>query len=369
MQNVECVLPCFDACPLFSPGGLRGTGRSYTVGEGTVEKMKQQFMAGAALLFLLFGSVWVQTPPDAILDDPAPEVQEPKTAMRDEELMLRVWDGEAVREMTMAEYLPGVVRGEMPASFETEALKAQAAAERTYACYRLLHGGKSAHPDADVCMSSACCSAWMSEAAAAERWGERAAEYEARIRQAVQDTDGQVVLYEGAPILAAFHAASAGSTASGAEVWKSDLPYLASVKSPESVDEVPNYYSVNTFSAEEFRRKIAAAYPSAALEGPLESWLGDAELTASGRVASLTVGGVPVPGTALRKLLGLRSTAFTAAAAGDSIVFRVTGYGHGVGMSQYGANVLAQEGKSWQEILCWYYTGASVGFFTPTVQS
>ena len=334
--------------------------------------MKRYITAGVAMLLLVFVGIWAVTLPTWV-EPPLPaenhNQEEPEPKLWDEQITLRVWDGETIREMTMAEYLPGVVRGEMPASFDIEALKAQAAAERTYVCYRLLHGGKRSHPDAEVCMSSSCCSAWVSVEKAAERWGKRAAEYEARIQEAVLATDGQVVLYDGGPILAAFHASSAGSTASGAEVWKSDLPYLTSVKSPESDSEVPNYYSVKTFTQEEFRQRIISSYPTAALEGPAEEWLGKPELTASGRVASMKVGGVSISGTTLRKLLALRSTAFTAAVEEENIVFRVTGFGHGVGMSQYGAHVLARQGKTWKEILCWYYTGASVDLFIPSVQS
>ena len=183
------------------------------------------------------------------------------------------------------------------------------------------------------------------------------------MQQAVADTDGQVVLYDGAPIMAVFHSSSAGATAGSGEVWTAELPYLVSVKSPEDSDSVPNYYSVNAFTAEEFRAAFQKAHPEAKLSGDTSGWIGDVVLTDAGRVSSAVVGGVTVTGKELRSLYGLRSTAFTVEADGKSVTFHVTGYGHGVGMSQYGANELAKEGKTWQEILQWYYTGVTIGLY------
>lgn len=113
-----------------------------------------------------------------------------------------------MQTLTAAEYLPGVVRGEMPATFELEALKAQAVAERTYLYYRMTGGEKAAHPDADVCTDSNCCTAWLSEEDARAKWGDKFDQYETKVQQAVAETDGQVVLYDGAPIMAVFHSSS-----------------------------------------------------------------------------------------------------------------------------------------------------------------
>lgn len=125
----------------------------------------------------------------------------------------------------------GVVRGEMPASFETEALRAQAAAERTYVYHQLAAGRKEAHLDADVCTDPGCCSAWLSEEAAQEKWGDDFTAWEERIEDAVAATDGQVALYRGEPILAVFHSSSSGRTAEAGDVWSGDVPYLRSVDS------------------------------------------------------------------------------------------------------------------------------------------
>lgn len=324
--------------------------------------MRQTFAAGLLLLLLLFLPPWLRTA-DAPETTPTPQAEVSADISSDASHTLRLWDGSGTRTLTAAEYLPGVVRGEMPAAFEEEALKAQAVAERTYLYYRMSAGAKAAHPDADVCTDPACCTAWLSESDAKARWGGKFQQYEDKVRQAVKDTDGQVILYGGAPIMAVFHSSSAGATASSGDVWAAELPYLVSVKSPEEPDSVPNYYSVSVFTAGEFRDIFLKAHPDADLSGSPERWFRDISLTDAGRVASAAVGGVTVTGKELRSLYALRSAAFTVDANKDGVTFHVTGYGHGVGMSQYGANALAREGRSWQEILQWYYTGVTIGLY------
>ena len=313
------------------------------------------------LMLLLFGIPWLAEAPEGGQAPSEPLAAEEQRA--DADIALTVWDGRELRQMTMAEYLPGVVRGEMPAAFEAEALMAQAVAERTYLYYAMAAAPKKNHPDADVCTDPGCCTAWLGEAEAREKWGDKFQQYEDKVRAAVADTDGQVVLYGGAPIMAVFHSSSAGATADSGDVWTAELPYLVSVKSPENAESVPNYYSVNTFSAETFRTAFCKAHPEAKLSGGTEGWIRDTALTEDGRVASAVVGGVTVSGKELRSLYALRSTAFTVEADGSSVTFRVTGYGHGVGMSQYGANELARQGKPWREILQWYYTGVTLGLY------
>lgn len=325
--------------------------------------MKQALSAALLWMLLLFGGIWLAAPKNAAAqpeNTKAPAGREQTAPLRDEQSILQVYDGEKNVEMTMAEYLPGVVRGEMPATFEEEALKAQAVAERTFIYYHMQGGRKAAHPDADVCMDYRCCNAWVSQEQAKSNWGDNYEEYNRKIQQSVEETDGQVMLYDGKPILAAFHSSSAGVTAKSGDAWVSDLPYLVSVESPENADSVPNYYSVNTFTPEEFREKVLAQEPTAVLEGSPAEWVTDLQKNESGRVESVTVGGISLRGTRVRSILGLRSACFTAECTDSAITFRVTGYGHGVGMSQYGANALAKEGKTWQEILRWYYRGVSI---------
>ena len=321
--------------------------------------MRKYAAAGLVLTVLLFGGAYLAAGGPAA--GPEPAAPETAAVHHDRDVTLTIQDGDTTEQMTLERYLTGVVRGEMPASFEMEALRAQAAAERSYVYYQLAAGRKDAHPDADFCTDHTCCSAYLSETAAREKWGGDFAPWNTRVEQAVSDTDGQVVLYNGRPILAVFHSSSAGRTAAAGDVWSGDLPYLVSVDSPEGEETVPNYYSTVTFTAAEAKEKLLTAHPELKLSGTPDRWFGAAAENGSGRVETVSVGSTDIEGTELRRIFGLRSACFTVAADSESVTFRVTGYGHGVGMSQYGANQLAREGKTWQEILEWYYTGATVG--------
>ena len=264
-------------------------------------------------------------------------------------------DGEAV-ETTMAEWLPGVVAGEMPASFEPEALKAQAVAARTYIIH-LMGGAKAAHPEAAVCDDPGCCKAHLTEAEMRGRWGGSFEANYNKILDAVRSTDGEYLAYEGEAIEAVFHSSSAGMTEDSAELW-SARPYLVSVSSPESGEDVPDYVTAVELTGAEFAEKILSARPGAELEGNEAFWLGEISRDASGRVESAVIGGESFTGQELRELFSLRSTAFSLSWTGGAFLFTVTGYGHGVGMSQYGANVMAQSGANYEEILTHYYQGA-----------
>ncbi len=132
--------------------------------------------------------------------------------------------------------------------------------------------------------------------------------------------------------------------------------------SPEG-DEVPNYHSTAVFTPDAFREAFLAAYPKADLSGRPSSWFGQVIAASNGGVHTIVVGGVTVTGAQLRSLLSLRSADFSVTADDAAVTFQVTGYGHGVGMSQYGANALAREGKTFAEILKWYYTGVTIGFY------
>ena len=261
-----------------------------------------------------------------------------------------------VTEMSMADYLRGVVTAEMPASFELEALKAQTVAARTY---WLSQSGTSKHEGADICSDSGCCQAYISREEAAANWGDKAVEYGGRIARAVAQTDGLCVTYEGKPIQALFFSSAPGSTVDAQAVWGRALPYLVSVDSPEG-EEVPNYHSQLTMTTREFRALVAGEYPQADLTGPVSGWLSDFVWEPSGTVSRVRVGGISMTGGQVRKLLGLRSACFSVSVRGEEMTFHVTGYGHGVGMSQYGANAMARQGKSFREILNWYYTGTQV---------
>lgn len=323
--------------------------------------MRKYAAAGLVLTVLLFGGAYLTAGGPAA--EPEPAAPETAAVHHDRDVTLTIQDGDTTEQMTLERYLTGVVRGEMPASFEMEALRAQAAAERSYVYYQLAAGRKDAHPDADFCTDHTCCSAYLSETAAREKWGGDFAPWNTRVEQAVSDTDGQVVLYNGRPILAVFHSSSAQRTKSSGEVWLQDLPYLQSVSSPEKGDEIPNYYSRAEFTADEFRNIFRGAHPEAELSGDCSGWVRDLTLSASGSVQTVCIGGVRVKGTELRRLYALRSTTFELEAQGGKLIFYVTGFGHGVGMSQYGANEMAKEGATWQEIIRHYYSGVEIGTY------
>ena len=173
-------------------------------------------------------------------------------------------------------------------------------------------------------------------------------------------TDGLGILYEGKPIQALFFSSAAGRTVDAVEVWGNPVAYLKSVDSPEG-EEVPNYRTQITLSAEEVKALTLEAYPGADLSGDPASWFGQASRNEGGGVISVPLGGVTLTGKQVRALFSLRSACFTVAWDGERFTFDVTGYGHGVGMSQYGANAMAKGGSSFQDILTWYYTGAEVG--------
>ncbi len=266
----------------------------------------------------------------------------------------------SVEELTMEEYLWGVVAAEMPASFEPEALKAQAAAARTYTV-GLQNAAVPKHPDAQLCDDSRCCQAYLDREAAEARWGIQAEAFGEKITRAVAQTDGLGVLYQGDPIQAVFFSSAAGRTVDAVEVWGNQVDYLKGVDSPEG-DEVPNYHSQVALTPEEVRDLVLEKYPGADLSQEPGQWFSDVEYSSSGSVSGLKLGGVSLTGTQVRALLGLRSASFSVAFRDGSFVFDVTGYGHGVGMSQYGANAMAKSGSTFREILTWYYTGTEVGF-------
>ncbi len=267
-------------------------------------------------------------------------------------------DGER-RTLPLDEYLWGVVAAEMPAAFQEEALRAQAIAARTYTLYRMAHGTDS-HEEA-LCGDPDCCQAWISREDRLAAWPEENGEdYAEKIAAAIADTDGVYLTYGGNPLLAVFHASSGGSTRSALEVWGQELPYLVSVTSPEDDSGVPNYYSVVTVEASAFQEAILDAYPEADLSGDPAGWFGEVAYAEAGRPGSLEGGGVSIATTELRTMFDLRSPTLTAEGTEEAVTFYVTGYGHGVGMSQYGANALAREGKTAEEIVLWYYTGAEL---------
>lgn len=244
-------------------------------------------------------------------------------------------------------YIVGVVLGEMPADFELEALKAQAVVARTYTL-KICQEGKK-HGGA-VCTESSCCQAYRSDSQYLSSGGTE--EKLMKVKQAVQETQGQVLQYEGELITATYFSCSGGATEDAVAVWGYEVPYLQSVESPGE-EGASAYYREKRFTAEEFCKKM-----SIRLSSDPKSWFGTVTYTEGGGVETIAIGGVVYKGTTIRSLLGLRSTKFEVDVTEGIITFRTKGYGHRVGMSQYGANAMALAGNAYQDILAHYYTGA-----------
>lgn len=295
------------------------------------------------------------TPSSSTAPEPIPEAD---TALS---LVLERSDGGA-ETLNLTEYLWGVLAAEMPATFPLEALKAQAVAARTYTALRL-ENPSAKHSLGQICDDSGCCQAYMDKAERLESWGTEASFYEEKLNTALAETQGLYVLYDNSPIDAVFFSSAGGDTLEAQEVWGASLPYLQSVSSPEG-EEVPNYYSQQVVSPQELSQTLLTYYPQMVLEGEPASWIGDQKLNSGGAVGELTLGGVAVTGTALRSLFGLRSAYFTLCYEAESFVFSVAGYGHGVGMSQYGAKALAETGADFAQILTHYYAGTEIAGYS-----
>ena len=282
---------------------------------------------------------------------------EPAEYVPDEkENVIRLLAAEGERDIALEEYLFGVVAAEMPASFEDEALMAQAVAARSYAMYRIssgIHGGA-------VCTDHSCCQAWLSEETLKEKWGAYYEVYSDKIRTAVSKTEGQCLAYEGEPVLAAFHSSSGGRTESSENVFGQEIPYLVSVESREEPSAVPNYVSEVEFTEDELYTAIAAWNEDAAVRVSEGALFSEAIFSTSGRLLSVKLCGEEVSGSTLRKIFALRSSDISWERVEKGIRFIVTGYGHGVGMSQYGANNMAKQGADWREIVSHYYPGTDI---------
>ena len=308
-------------------------------------------------LGLLFAMLWLErllVPAPAVPGESAAPLPDGPAAP----MSVRVLHGEEIVDTPLEDYLVGVVAAEMPADFESEALKAQAVAARTYTLYCMRTGR---HANADVCTDYRCCQAWKSGAAMREGWGEAYAEKLARIRQAVNETRGEVLCWEGEAVFAAFHSSSAGFTEDCGAIW-SGLPYLVSVSSPEDAGTVPGYVSTVERSPLDFRDTLLSVSPEADFSGAPESWIGEIRRDLSGRVSEAELGGTAFTGVKLRELFALRSTAFDLVFTDGVFRFTVTGFGHGVGMSQYGANVMAAQGADYRTILAHYYPGTELNY-------
>ncbi len=261
-----------------------------------------------------------------------------------------------IASLPLEEYLYGVVAAEMPASFESEALKAQAVAARTYTVNRSLHPNAD-HPDANVCSQSSHCKAYFTPEELTQKF-QNEPKLLKKIQSAVDDTTSQIIVYNGEPISAVFHSTSSGMTENAEDVWGNEVPYLLSVIS-QGEEASPRYSETKHFTVEEFCQAINKGEKQVSFSDTPSAWFSDWSKNESGSTKSLNICGTSFSGTELRSLLGLRSTNFEISVS-DTITVTTKGNGHGVGMSQYGANDMAKRGYNYVEILKKYYTGVEI---------
>ena len=248
----------------------------------------------------------------------------------------------APEDMTLHDYLTGVLMGEMPASYQSEALKAQAVAARTYTLHRL-SGGGSLSDDPSICQ------AFLPLEQAQEKLGEDWEALLQKLHQAVEETDGQVLTYNGQLISATYFSGSGGKTEAAQAVWGNEIPYLVSVESPGE-ETTSDYESTVTVPLSKFLEALDITQPT----------VSSVTYTPGDGVDTMVIDGTAFTGLQLRSTFHLRSTRFQMTVTEDQVIFDVLGNGHRVGMSQCGAEAMAQSGYDYAEILLWYYTGVTL---------
>lgn len=295
-------------------------------------------------------------------DDVPKEIED---AAKAKKVSLYMKNENSVTDIPLEYYIVGVVAAEMPAEFHKEALKAQAVAARTYAALRINRRQSGAfdeaHKDADVCSDYTHCQAWISKSDVYKRWGPiYSVWYWRKIMKAVYETWGEVITYKGELVDPVFHASSGGKTENCEEVWTGDtVPYLRSVVS-EGEEVAPNFIHQAEIEKGKFISLIKAEYPEFRIGSNIMSEIKVLAYTTGGRVKDIKIGNVVLKGTEVRALFGLRSANFEIGYANGKIIFTTKGYGHGVGMSQWGANHLAANGRSYLDIIKHYYTGVEI---------
>ena len=265
---------------------------------------------------------------------------------------------EKVEEVDLEQYLYHVVSAEMPADFELEALKAQAVVARTYTLFKAQN---KKHENADICDESTCCQAWISKEDRLARWEEEKRESNwQKIEQCVQETRGKIVTYNKEPINAFFHSNSGGRTELPVNVWGgSDFPYLQVVETAGE-EGYSQYASEVELSKEELLEKLKEKYADIQIDFAKDEEIKILEYTDSNRVKTVQFGNHQLSGVETRTLLGLKSTNFEISKEAETIKFKVKGYGHGVGMSQTGADTLAKQGKNYEEIIHHFYANVEI---------
>lgn len=246
-------------------------------------------------------------------------------------------------------YIIGVLAGEMPANFELEALKAQALAARSYVLKKIEQNKNNDYDIVDTVMNQV----YLDESQMKAKWKDQYEEKLQKITKAVNDTQGEYIAYNGEVIQAFFFSTSSGKTENSEEVFQESLPYLRSVDSTWDSDVSPVFNEIYKFTLEEFYQKLNLPY-----EEKLQ--INIVDTTSTGRIKNIEINRQKFKASDLTKLLNLRSTYFNIEQNGNIITIQTKGYGHGVGMSQYGAQAMALKGYNYQEIIKYYYQNVEI---------
>ncbi|MDP4551579.1 stage II sporulation protein D [Alkalihalobacillus macyae] len=301
-----------------------------------------------SLLVLPYGTTYTEPAPASV----ANKVKKKDT--KEESVSVAVYRSEKSETMDIPieEYVTGVVAAEMPSEFNIEALKAQALTARTFVVAKMTNPPGDL-PSEAVVTDTIMDQVYKDKDQLEKAWGKDYEKKYAKIEEAVNATAGQILTYDGNPIYASFFSTSNGYTENSEDYWENAAPYLRSVESPWDVDS-PKYEDKASFTVQEFEKKLDVTLPSDGSIGTIKN------LTEGKRVAEASVNGKTFSGREIRDLLELRSSDFTWQRSGNSITVTTKGYGHGVGMSQYGANGMAEEGKPYSDIVKYYYKDVAI---------
>ena len=270
-------------------------------------------------------------------------------------------DKNKIEKIDIEKYLYGVLSSEMPSTFDEEALKAQAIAARTYVIYKMENNITSGHKNSAVCTNSAHCQAYTSYEDLKKIKGEDwiKSDY-VKVKKAVDDTKGQIVTYEKKAILPLYFSTSSGKTENSKDVFSTQYPYLVSVDSPYEQNS-PKYSTTYSIKKSKFIKCIKNIYPQINISlDKLDKEVNIVDRTDGGCVKIIEVGNIKISGTDMRKILNLNSANFTINYDNDEMNFTVKGYGHGVGMSQWGAEGMAKKGYKYYDILFHYFKGTDI---------
>ncbi|MCM1132055.1 MAG: stage II sporulation protein D [Ruminococcus flavefaciens] len=267
-----------------------------------------------------------------------------------------------VLEVPVRDYVIGAVCAEMPASFEEEALKAQAVTAHTYAERQRITEQENPSPElcgADFSNDTSIYQGYFTDSQIKHYFGDNYDEYYKKISSAVDEVLPYILTYNEQPAIAAFHSMSSGRTESAENVWGTPVEYLVPVDSSYDTS-APRYMEEVSIDKAFLKNCLETSFEGINLGDDMTEWVIPAEISASGTVLTVRAGDMTVTGNDIRNALGLRSADFEVEYTDSQAVFSTKGFGHGVGMSQYGANAMASEGSSWQEILNHYYTGCEI---------